>query len=92
MTADTVVVPPCVTELRDLYTQIKTAIMGQQVTSVGHKGRSVSYTPAKIDDMIKFYAQLRAACPKADAFEVPKLAPLDKATIARGAPVRLVLS
>lgn len=89
---DAVVVPPCVTELRDLYDKVKSAIIGEQVSSVGHKGRSIGYSPARVDEMIKFYAQLRAACPRADEFDVPKLSPLDKPTIQRGAPVRLRLS
>jgi hypothetical protein len=88
---DTVVVPPCVQELRDLYAKTKAAIMGEQVTSVGHKGRSVGYTPARVNEMIQFYAQLRAACPRADEFEVPKLQALDTPIIKRGPPVRLVL-
>lgn len=89
---DTVTVPPCVAELRDLYDTIKKAMTGQQVTSVGHKGRSVGYTPAQVGDMIKFYAQLRAACPRADEFCLVKLSPLDAPPIQRGAPVKLRLA
>jgi len=85
-------VPPCVVELRDFYAKVKAAMTGELVTSVGHKGRSIGYSQTQVADMVKFYVQLRAGCPRADEFDVPKLQPLDKPVIQRGPPVGLRLA
>lgn len=66
----------CLETVRELHAAITARMTGRQVQSVGHRGRTLSYSDTSISDMISLYRQLWAQCPEAQA-ELPNLQPLD---------------
>lgn len=79
----------CLETLRDLKAAIDARLLGRQVQSVDHKGRSISYSEMSVSDMITYYRQLWLQCPEAQA-ELPELKPLDAPPGARGRPARFL--
>ncbi len=80
---------PCLAKCRELYEAITARTLGQQVQSVGHKGRQVGYSDTSLGDMIALYRQLWAQCPDAQA-ELPTLKPLEQPTGTRGRPAQFL--
>jgi len=81
--------PECLVRLRELKAKIDQRIDGGQVTSVGHRGRSLQYSETSVNDMIRYYNQLWQQCPAAQA-ELPQLVPLDQHVATRGRPAVFV--
>ena len=79
---------PCLVTLRELKAAIDARMLGRQVQSVGHKGRSMEYAETSLSDMISYYNQLWRQCPDAQA-ELPELKPLDQPSYARGRAFRV---
>ncbi len=80
---------PCHQLARDLKAAIDARMLGKQVQSVGHKGRSLSYSDQPLPALIAYYNQIRQSC--ADAMSDPELIevrPLDQPTTRRGRPAR----
>lgn len=83
--------PPCVIELRQLREIIMERISGRQASSLGHKGRNVSYAEVSLKDQIAYYRGLLANCPTAAAAGLTDIPPVD-APIGRGGPARYGVS
>lgn len=82
---------PCHQLARDLKAAIDARMLGRQVASVGHKGRTLAYADQPLPSLIAYYNQVRQSC--ADALADPDLiaiAPLDQPTTTRGAPARFL--
>lgn len=79
---------PCLLTLRELKTAIDARMLGRQVQSVGHKGRTMAYADTSLSDMIAYYNQLWRQCPDAQA-EMPELKPLDQPSYARGPAMKV---
>lgn len=78
---------PCLVELRALKAVIDARVRGEQVSSAGHKGRSITHSEVSLDSQIAYYRQLWRACPDAAA-ELPDLQPLDSLGGTRGRAAR----
>lgn len=78
---------PCHQLAKDLKAAIDDRILGRNVQSAGHKGRSVAYAERSTNELIAYYNQIRKSCPDAlgDA-ELIELKPLDQPTVTRGRP------
>ncbi len=81
--------PPCLLTARRLHDAIIARTLGEQVQSVGHRGRQVAYAEMSLKDMIVMYRQVWAACPAA-RLELPDLQPLDQPVVTRGRPAHFV--
>jgi hypothetical protein len=78
---------PCHQLARDLKTTIDARMKGEQVQSVGHKGRQLEYADMPIAQLISYYNQIRNSCPDAKADpELIAINPLDQPTGTRGRP------
>lgn len=82
---------PCHQLVKDLKTAIDARMLGKQVSSLGHKGRSLAYAEQPLKELIAYYNQMRQGCPDALAdAELVAIAPLDQPTTTRGAPARFL--
>lgn len=84
-------ISPCHQLVKDLKATIDARMTGKQVSSVGHRGRSLEYAETPLKELIAYYNQVRNGC--ADALADPELIevrPLDQQFGTRGRPAQFM--
>lgn len=81
---------PCVAFLRKLLAAIEERSLGEQATSVGHKGRSMQYAELSLEQMVNFYRQRYAICPDVADTDLPELQALNGPVGRRGRPAQFL--
>lgn len=80
---------PCYDLAKKLKAAIDERMLGEQVQSIGQRGRTVAYADVPLDKLIAYYNQTRNACPEAlEDTALIAIAPLDQPTTTRGGPAR----
>lgn len=81
---------PCLQFLRKMLAAIEERSLGEQTSSVSHKGRSVQFSDISLDQMVRLYRQRLYSCPEAQAAGLPDLKDLNAPVGKRGRPARFI--